>query len=76
MNNSDCLAVSRRAFLNPGDWMFHCHILEHEDHEMMRQFEVLAPPGDIPAVSTWGACVILLLLLSAGTIIVRIRVPL
>jgi hypothetical protein len=24
-----------------GRYAFHCHILEHEDHEMMRQFEVL-----------------------------------
>ncbi|MFU8828415.1 MAG: multicopper oxidase domain-containing protein, partial [Phycisphaerales bacterium] len=27
-------------------FMFHCHILEHEDHEMMRQFEVVACPVD------------------------------
>jgi hypothetical protein len=23
--------------------MYHCHILEHEDHEMMRPFVVMAP---------------------------------
>jgi hypothetical protein len=28
----------------PGRYPYHCHILEHEDHEMMRQFEVLPPP--------------------------------
>ncbi|MFM7133711.1 MAG: multicopper oxidase domain-containing protein, partial [Planctomycetota bacterium] len=27
---------------NPGFYPYHCHILEHEDHEMMRQFELLA----------------------------------
>jgi len=27
-----------------GRYPYHCHILEHEDHEMMRQFEVLCPP--------------------------------
>jgi spore coat protein A, manganese oxidase len=27
-----------------GKYPYHCHILEHEDHEMMRQFQVLAPP--------------------------------
>lgn len=27
-----------------GLYPYHCHILEHEDHEMMRQFEVVAPP--------------------------------
>jgi spore coat protein A len=26
-----------------GLYPYHCHILEHEDHEMMRQFEVLDP---------------------------------
>ena len=31
----------------PGRYPYHCHILEHEDHEMMRQFEVLC---DSPAV--------------------------
>lgn len=25
-----------------GKYPYHCHILEHEDHEMMRQFEVIA----------------------------------
>jgi spore coat protein A len=30
-----------------GLYPYHCHILEHEDHEMMRQFIVLAPcPAD------------------------------
>lgn len=27
----------------PGFFPYHCHILEHEDHEMMRQFQVVAP---------------------------------
>jgi spore coat protein A len=27
-----------------GLYPYHCHILEHEDHEMMRQFQVVAPP--------------------------------
>jgi spore coat protein A len=26
-----------------GKYPYHCHILEHEDHEMMRQFEVIDP---------------------------------
>jgi MYXO-CTERM domain-containing protein len=29
----------------PGKFPYHCHMLEHEDNMMMRQFEVLAPPG-------------------------------
>jgi hypothetical protein len=28
----------------PGKYPYHCHIIEHEDHEMMRQFEVVLPP--------------------------------
>lgn len=27
-----------------GNYAYHCHILEHEDHEMMRQFQVVPPP--------------------------------
>jgi hypothetical protein len=26
-----------------GRYMYHCHILEHEDHEMMRIFVVMPP---------------------------------
>ena len=28
----------------PGRWMFHCHILDHEDHGMMGILEVRPPP--------------------------------
>jgi FtsP/CotA-like multicopper oxidase with cupredoxin domain len=28
-----------------GKYPYHCHILEHEDWDMMRQFEVVAPPA-------------------------------
>jgi spore coat protein A, manganese oxidase len=27
-----------------GRYVWHCHILEHEDNEMMRPYEVLAKP--------------------------------
>ena len=27
-----------------GRYMYHCHIIEHEDSEMMRPFVVLPPP--------------------------------
>ena len=27
----------------PGRYVWHCHLLEHEDNEMMRPFEVVAP---------------------------------
>jgi hypothetical protein len=29
-----------------GKYSYHCHILEHEEHEMMRQFETKCVPGD------------------------------
>ncbi len=29
-----------------GDYVYHCHILEHEDNEMMRQFEIVTVCGD------------------------------
>ena len=28
----------------PGRYVWHCHILEHEDNEMMRPYQVIAPP--------------------------------
>jgi spore coat protein A, manganese oxidase len=33
----------RSRFDLPGSYMWHCHILSHEDHEMMRPFEVVVP---------------------------------
>ncbi len=30
-----------------GKFPYHCHILEHEDHEMMRQFKVIATCDDV-----------------------------
>lgn len=35
-----------------GDYVFHCHMLEHEDNEMMRQFTVVPPRGPKPTVAT------------------------
>ena len=32
----------------PGRWMFHCHILDHEDHGMMGILEVRPPPRRKP----------------------------
>jgi FtsP/CotA-like multicopper oxidase with cupredoxin domain len=29
---------------SPGDWLFHCHILEHAERGMMGQLTVIAPP--------------------------------
>jgi FtsP/CotA-like multicopper oxidase with cupredoxin domain len=30
----------RAQFVNPGQYVWHCHIVEHEDNEMMRPFRV------------------------------------
>ena len=30
----------RAQFINPGQFVWHCHIVEHEDNEMMRPFRV------------------------------------
>jgi spore coat protein A len=38
----------------PGKFPYHCHMLEHEDNMMMRQFEVLAPPGSDAGVDGGG----------------------
>jgi spore coat protein A len=37
-----------------GKYPYHCHILEHEDHEMMRQFEVIDPYTGIAGVPEYG----------------------
>ncbi len=29
----------------PGRFPYHCHLLDHEDHEMMRQFQAVNPPS-------------------------------
>jgi spore coat protein A, manganese oxidase len=35
------VTVIRATFRKRGKYVWHCHILSHEDHEMMRRFEVL-----------------------------------
>jgi FtsP/CotA-like multicopper oxidase with cupredoxin domain len=32
---------SRCKFDRPGEYVWHCHILSHEDHEMMRPYRVI-----------------------------------
>lgn len=55
-----------------GRFPYHCHILEHEDHEMMRQFEVVGQPA-IPAASAWGVLAMILSMLTAGSLVLRKR---
>jgi FtsP/CotA-like multicopper oxidase with cupredoxin domain len=39
----------RMHFDLPGYYVWHCHIVEHEDNEMMRPFYVKTNPGDEPS---------------------------
>jgi FtsP/CotA-like multicopper oxidase with cupredoxin domain len=38
---------NRREFR--GTYVFHCHVIEHEDHMMMSQFSVVGPDGKLIA---------------------------
>ena len=39
-----------------GRFAYHCHILEHEDHEMMRQFEVCQPVAIVTPPTNTQTC--------------------
>ena len=41
-------------FDRPGKYVWHCHILSHEDHDMMRPF-IVSEAGDAVAMATAGA---------------------
>jgi FtsP/CotA-like multicopper oxidase with cupredoxin domain len=36
----DQVTVLRISFTTPGQYVWHCHIVEHEDNEMMRPFRI------------------------------------
>ena len=40
------------TFDRPGDYVWHCHILSHEDHDMMRPFKVIGLTGDLTGSAT------------------------
>jgi len=40
------------TFDRPGDYMWHCHILSHEDHDMMRTLKVIGVTGDFEGMVT------------------------
>jgi FtsP/CotA-like multicopper oxidase with cupredoxin domain len=39
----------RAQFATPGQFVWHCHIVEHEDNEMMRPFRIGPPQPGQPA---------------------------
>jgi spore coat protein A len=43
-----------------GLFAYHCHILEHEDHEMMREFHVVPEPGPLLMLASGFATLVLL----------------
>lgn len=46
------ITTIRAKFDKPGRFNWHCHMLAHEDHEMMRIYHV----GELPADQQGGAC--------------------
>ncbi len=44
VNPNEVVRVIARFDDFTGRYPYHCHILEHEDHEMMRQFQVVSAP--------------------------------
>jgi spore coat protein A len=47
VNANEVVDVAVRFGVFAGRYMYHCHILEHEDHDMMRPF-VVVPPELMP----------------------------
>jgi spore coat protein A len=58
VNPNEIVRVIARFEDFTGRYPYHCHILDHEDHEMMRQFEVVLPPL-ITGLHTSGSNVVL-----------------
>jgi spore coat protein A, manganese oxidase len=45
LDPGETVDVAARFTDHPGLFMVHCHMLDHEDHGMMAQFEVVGPGG-------------------------------
>src|SRR3989304_1856917 len=48
LNPGETVEVKLKFSDHTGKYVFHCHILEHEDDGMMAQLEVIAPPPPTP----------------------------
>ncbi len=51
LGSGETLELKMKFTDHIGIYMFHCHILEHEDDGMMSQFEVVAPIAPVQVVS-------------------------
>ena len=51
LGSGETLEIKLKFTDHIGKYMFHCHILEHEDDGMMSQFEVVAPLAPTQVVS-------------------------
>ena len=45
LDPGDRVVVAGRFSDYTGKYVIHCHMLDHEDHGFMSQFEVVAPSG-------------------------------
>jgi spore coat protein A len=50
VNPGDILTILARFEGYTGRYVFHCHMLEHEDNDMMRPFEVIAADAGATSV--------------------------
>ncbi|MBV8594791.1 MAG: multicopper oxidase domain-containing protein, partial [Candidatus Eremiobacteraeota bacterium] len=50
VNRNEIVEIAVRFTAYSGRYMYHCHILEHEDRDMMRPF-VTVPPELVPFMS-------------------------
>jgi spore coat protein A len=53
VNPGEMVTIAARFDGQTGRYMYHCHILEHEDHDMMRPFVVM-PAEAMAAMGTMG----------------------
>jgi FtsP/CotA-like multicopper oxidase with cupredoxin domain len=53
VNPGEMVVIAARFAGFTGRYMYHCHILEHEDHDMMRPF-VVVPPAALSVMDAMG----------------------
>ena len=51
VNPRDVLTIVVRFEGYTGRYVYHCHMLEHEDNDMMRPYEVVPDDSELPKLS-------------------------